>query len=296
MTSNVEILLSIHKPNLLWLHELITSIQKQTIQPARLIIRLDGQFSIPEIPLESDFNIEVLENDIHVGFVESFFCLLQKSTADFVLFCDQDDVWLENKILNLLKAQADSIKPTITYCSFQVIDRDGLPLNYTHYIPKKITRFSFLFSNGIPGNTMMLNGAMVDLVKQSINLVGTPDWHDWWSLSIAREFGQILGSNSNDMKYRVHDNNVVGLQVGKLKKLITLLTSKQSTQWLRQAEMLLNFMKVTKVSRDGTQFLEELLLNSNKSRVKRFNFLLRNGILTSDPIDFLQAMRFYVLL
>jgi rhamnosyltransferase len=295
MASNVEILVSIHKPNHLWLHELFISIRKQTIQPTRLIVRLDGDFSISETLEGCDFTIEVLEDTVHLGFTKSYFCLLAESTADFVLLCDQDDIWLENKISNLLKIQAKYSEPTLAFCNFEVINEDGVKLNYAACIPKKITKFSFLFSNGIPGNTMMLNQPLVNLVKQSNSLPEIPAWHDWWCLSIAREFGRIVGSNSEDMKYRIHDNNVVGLQVRKLKKLFVMLSRKQSTQWLTQAEMLLSFMREVKVINGNVEFLEGLILTFSKNRGKRLHFLLQNGLLKSDPVDFLQAIRFYVL-
>ena len=295
MASHVEILVSIHKPNHVWLHELFTSIQKQTIQPTRVIVRLDGDFSISETLEGCNLTIEVLEDKVHLGFTQSYLLLLSESTADFVLFCDQDDIWLENKISNLLKIQAKSSEPTLAFCNFEVINKDGIKISYAAYIPKKITKFSFLFSNGVPGNTMMLNQPLVNLVKQSNSLLGIPAWHDWWCLSIAREYGKILGSNSEDMKYRIHDNNVIGLQVRKLKKLFAILSRKQSTQWLTQAEMLISFMREIKVINGNVEFLEGLVLTFSKSRGKRIYFLLQNGLLKSDPVDFLQAIRFYVL-
>ena len=295
MARNVEILLSIHKPNHLWLNELLTSIQKQTIQPTSVIVRLDGDFTISETIEGLDFTIEVLEDKGHLGFTQSYFSLLSECTADFVLFCDQDDIWLENKISNLLKIQAKQSEPTLAFCNFEVINEDGVKLNYTAHRPKKITKFSFLFSNSIPGNTMMLNQPLVNLVKQSISLAGLPFWHDWWCLSIARELGKILGSNSKDMKYRIHDNNVIGLQVRKSKKLFAMLSRKQSTQWITQVEMLIRFMREIKVINGNIEFLEGLVLTFSKSRGKRLHFLLQNGLLKSDPVDFLQAMRFYVL-
>ena len=141
---------------------------------------------------------------------------------------------------------------------------------------------------------MMLNQPLVNLVKQSNSLPGIPAWHDWWCLSIAREFGKILRTNSEDMKYRIHDNNVIGLQVRKLKKLFAILRGKQSTQWLTQAEMLISFMREINVINGNIEFLEGLVLTFSKSRGKRLHFLLQNGLLKSDPVDFLQAIRFYV--
>ena len=295
MACSIDVLLSVHNPNQLWLDELFDSIAAQTTLPTRLIIRLDGDFPLLWNSERQIKKVDVLDNKTHIGFAGSFLSLLEHSNADFAMFCDQDDVWLENKIHNLIKVQSDVSQPTLSFCKFQVIDSKGDVLNYRRRIPKKFTKFTFLFYNRIPGNTMMLNQSLVDLVRKSTAMVGTPTWHDWWALSIAREFGGIIESNSKDVKYRIHNNNVVGLQTKRLGKIWSLVRSESSKHWLVQVEMLIKFMRQYDTHKDQTQFLEHLVSNYSKNRFSRLCFLLKSGITKSDPIDFLQAIRCYVL-
>ena len=294
MSSSVDILLSVHNPNPLWLNLLLDSIDEQVTQANRLLLRLDGNFPLSAITLKRNIRIEVLEDKIHLGFAKSFFVLLERSKADYILFCDQDDVWLEDKIYNLLEIQTNSIKPTLTFCGFQVINASGQNLNYTQFLPKKITKYSFLFSNSIPGNTIMINRTLADLVKRSTALTETPKWHDWWCLSIAREFGQISGTNTRDMMYRVHGKNAVGLKIGMLKRLLSLVRKEASHEWIVQVELLLNYLRFTNEFDEQVQFFEGLVLNYSRKMPQRFIFLLRNGITQSDPIDILQALKYYV--
>ena len=140
----------------------------------------------------------------------------------------------------------------------------------------------------------MLNQSLVDLVKKSTVMVGTPTWHDWWALSIAREFGGIIESNSEDMKYRIHNLNAVGIQTNKVRKIRSLVRSQSSKHWLEQVEMLIKFMRQYDTHKDQTRFLEQLVLNYSKKRFSRLWFLLKNGVTNSDPIDFLHAIRCYV--
>jgi hypothetical protein len=260
-----------------------------------LIIRLDGDFPLSWNPKRKIKVVEVLGDNTHVGFSGSFSILLANTKADFVMFCDQDDVWLENKIRNLVKVHSNLSQPTLSFCKFQVIDAHGNVMQYRQYVPKKFTKFTFLFSNGIPGNTMMLNQSLVDLVTKSTAMVGTPTWHDWWALSIAREFGGIIESSSEDMKYRIHNLNTVGLQVKRLRKIKSLVRSQSSKHWLQQVEMLIEFMGQNDTHQEQTRFLEQLVLNYSKQRIFRLWFLLKNGVLKSDPVDFLHAIRCYVL-
>jgi rhamnosyltransferase len=295
MAGSIDVLLSIHNPNQLWLDELLESIASQTTLPTRLIIRLDGDFPLLWNSKQLIEKVEVLDNKTHLGFAGSFSTLLDHTKADFAMFCDQDDVWLENKIQNLVKVQSNRPQPTLSFCKFQVINANGKVLNYRQRIPKKFTKFTFLFSNGIPGNTMMLNQSLVDLVRKSTAMVGVPTWHDWWALSIAREFGEIIESNSEDMKYRIHNMNAVGLQVKRLRKIRSLVRSQSSKHWLQQVEMLIEFMGQNDTHQEQTRFLEQLVMNYSKKRIFRLWFLLKNGVLKSDPIDFLHAIRCYVL-
>lgn len=295
MAGSIDVLLSVHNPNQLWLDELFESIASQTTLPTRLIIRLDGDFPLLWNLKQLIEKVEVLDNKTHLGIAGSYSTLLDHTKADFAMFCDQDDVWLENKIQNLVKVQSNRPQPTLSFCKFQVINANGKVLNYRQRIPEKFTKFTFLFSNGIPGNTMMLNQSLVDLVRKSTAMVGVPTWHDWWALSIAREFGEIIESNSEDMKYRIHNMNAVGLQVKRLRKIRSLVRSQSSKHWLQQVEMLIEFMGQNDTHQEQTRFLEQLVLNYSKKRIFRLWFLLKNGVLKSDPIDFLHAIRCYVL-
>jgi len=295
MAGSIDVLLSVHNPNQLWLDELLESIASQTTLPTRLIIRLDGDFPLLWNSKRMIEKVDVLDNKTHLGFAGSFSTLLDHTKADFAMFCDQDDVWLENKIQNLVKVQSNRSQPTLSFCKFQVINANGKVMNYRQRIPKKFTKFTFLFSNGIPGNTMMLNQSLVDLFRKSTAMVGVPAWHDWWALSIAREFGEIIESNSEDMKYRIHNMNAVGLQVKRLRKIRSLVRSQSSKHWLQQVEMLIEFMGQNDTHQEQTRFLEQLVLNYSKQRIFRLWFLLKNGVLKSDPVDFLHAIRCYVL-
>ena len=295
MNCEIDVILSIHNPNKLWLEKQLTSIGIQSLMPKRLIVRLDGDTEIPKFPREIRKFAQILEDKTNVGFSKSFFRLMGHTDAEYLLFCDQDDVWLENKIRNLIRLQQKTSGPTLTFCKFQAIDGNGLALKFSQHVPKKITKFSFLFSNGVPGNSMMLNHALTVLVKESVALVGVPNWHDWWCLSIAREFGRVLTSNSKDVMYRIHENNVVGLKVKKKLRLSKLIRFDGNSDWLIQVEMLLSYMEQSNRHSPNMEFLKLVMQNHSKSKITRLAFLLRNGIAKSDPIDFLQAIKHYVI-
>ncbi|MCB8828915.1 glycosyltransferase, partial [Escherichia coli] len=84
------------------------SIQKQTMQNWRLLVRDDGSTDNTIDILESfaltDKRILFLkDNKGNLGVVRSFEQLLYYSTANYIMFVDQDDVWLPNKIEHTLQ-------------------------------------------------------------------------------------------------------------------------------------------------------------------------------------------------
>ena len=70
----------------------------------------------------TDGTIEILrsrgleaERGEHLGFVRSFAALLARSDADYVAFCDQDDVWLPDKVSRAV-ARLEGISGPALYC------------------------------------------------------------------------------------------------------------------------------------------------------------------------------------
>jgi len=292
---SIEILLSIYRPNLTWLKEMLISIQNQTLPSSRILARYDD--SCPqELEVSRNLNIVVLEDSKHRGSASSFFKLLEQSQGDFVLFCDQDDIWLEKKISALINNLSKQDLPALSFCSYRTITENSSPIKYRPFIPKKLSKFSFLFSNSVPGNCMMLNRQLVDLINDTLGSVGIPPWHDWWAISIAREFGSISRTHEPGVLYRIHSQNTVGIRHG-LKRINFHKDNFKSDEptWLQQTKMLVTLLEIKAPCGASLLFLKSLLSTYKMNRLKRLNFLILNGILIADPIDLLHALRNYVL-
>ena len=86
-----------------YISEQIDSIINQTCKNWKLLIRDDGSqdktLEILEEYEKRDERINILR-DIkgNLGFVKNFEELLKNSSEEFIMFSDQDDYWLENKL------------------------------------------------------------------------------------------------------------------------------------------------------------------------------------------------------
>ena len=101
----VAILLAVYNPPLDWFGELLDSLDAQTYPNLRLYIRDDASSSPAPEQLEAFLEEHLLRlpyqfvrNAENLGSNATFAALTEDATEDLVAFCDQDDIWLPDKI------------------------------------------------------------------------------------------------------------------------------------------------------------------------------------------------------
>lgn len=150
----------------------------------------------------------------------NFLWLLHHSRSDYALLCDQDDVWLPNKIDQTLRRMRELEElhgkdtPLLVFTDMQVVDAGLVPIasSFERYARIDATRTSFvqvLAQSVGSGNTMMANRALVELLAQ------TPEdqnmiMYDWWLSIVAAAFGALAHVPQKTLLYRQHDANVNG--------------------------------------------------------------------------------------
>jgi len=182
---------------------------------------------------------------------DHFFHLFEASTADYVLFCDQDDVWHADKVqktLNaLLKAeeQYGVDTPLLIFTDLTPVNAQLQPLapslmQYQKQYTQVIDYRALLIQNVVTGCTVGVNRALRQ--HAACPQVQKTLMHDWWLGLVAARFGQIVFLNECTIDYRQHGRNSVGAQdvhsakhiLGKLTHLKalrkTILDKKQQAQ------------------------------------------------------------------
>ena len=155
-----------------------------------------------------DSRIHIIEDKISFGnAAENFMHLSKLASSDYVMFCDQDDVWFENKIqwmYDLIKNK-DQCIPQLVYSSAYlwtdyIIPGDKLPL----FFAKKLNDFLFL-NCGINGCFGLFNLKTLDLLQQQNNQQAM---HDHILQLIVLCFGEISYIKEPFMLYRRHNETV----------------------------------------------------------------------------------------
>ena len=139
----------------------------------------------------------------------NFFYLLRVVDADYYMFCDQDDIWMPDKIeksFYKLRQIECSSKPSMVFTELTVVDVNNNVIaermsNYQNLNCKKITLNRFLIQNAVTGCTVIINRKLRDMMLK-FNNIENIKMHDWWAGIIAATFGNIAFINEPTIWYR----------------------------------------------------------------------------------------------
>ena len=202
----------------------IDSILSQTYQDWNLIIRDDcSTDATREILLqyakEYPDKIYVVDDDKgNIGVVRNFKELMKYSQNNYVMFCDQDDIWKATKIADSMSEMQNieikgREKPTLVFSDLTVVDSDEnvisesfLSRNYFEVKELKLERL--IFWNVVVGNTILINQPLKELMMEMPDDVRM---HDHWAvLACIVNNGIVQFMNKQTVLYRQHSENVVG--------------------------------------------------------------------------------------
>ena len=199
-----------------FLSEQIESIRNQTYRNWELLIPDDSSLdTTPEIIKyyeALDNRIKGIYGEINIGAVKNFSYLMkQAKNFSYMMFCDQDDIWKEDKVeksLQYIMEKETKIKgtPILAYCDKQEIDSKSQEI-YAAKRNYSDTLDDILVQNHIYGCTMIINKKLWDMVKDIPAFVEN---HDYWIAFIAALRGNIVHIPEKLIQYRLHNTNVTG--------------------------------------------------------------------------------------
>jgi glycosyltransferase involved in cell wall biosynthesis len=147
----------------------------------------------------------------HVGFVQSFGALLARADADYVAFCDQDDVWLPDKLSRAVVRLGGVSGPAL-YCGrLTVVDERLEPLGLSPLPRHGLSFANALVESQAAGCTLVLNRAARELVAELPTEVVS---HDWWAYLVVSAFGETLYDPDPAILFRKHKGQAFGIGIG----------------------------------------------------------------------------------
>ena len=243
-----------------FIHEQIDSLLDQTYQDFKLYISDDASTDktfqiISRYAKDNPNKIFVSQREKNSGDAKfNFIDMMLEHRDDYLMLCDQDDVWFKDKIeITLSKMKEMELMygigtPILVHTDLEVVDnnlktispsfKEAMNADYT-----KTELRNQVIQNTLTGCTAMYNRALADLIKIEPRYMVM---HDWWLILIASAFGKIGSDERQTVLYRQHNKNEIGakdvrtmrykldraLHYRKVKKAINI-TYQQADSFLR---------------------------------------------------------------
>lgn len=209
-----------------YIREQLNSILNQSYQDFQIFIH-DDYSSDNTINIINEYKslygnkILLCEDDKHHrGAAESFMWLLNHVEAEYYMFCDQDDVWLQDKILKSYKKmisveQLNPNKAILIHTDLKIVDEklNILQPSMWKYAGFKVDiskKIDFLiFGNVVTGCTIIINKKAKGIslpFRQEFNVL-----HDFWIAINVAKYGIIENIKESTILYRQHDKNECGM-------------------------------------------------------------------------------------
>ena len=223
--SEYEILLATYNGSR-YIIEQLESIACQTLLPVRILLSDDGSIDntvalVEAWSIQHNIPIDFLQRDSgRLGSCKNFERLLSRSTAPYIMFSDQDDIWHPYKAeryieeMHLVESRFTPDVPIIIHSDLQLIDHVGGHIHdsfftYQGLTPHRNDTFSIAMQNIVTGCACMVNRSAI---RYSLPFPSHTVLHDWWLALTASYFGHITYISFPYVSYRQHDHNVVGAQ------------------------------------------------------------------------------------
>jgi len=260
----------------------------------------DATFDIASEYAQKEPNkIIVTRNKVNSGSAKrNFFGMLATHKHDYLMLCDQDDVWLPDKISKTMikMKELENLHgvnmPILVHTDLCVVNQDLQLINSSHKqaMGLDFTRIALqqvLIQNVVTGNTVMYNRSLSELIGCE------PEYfimHDWWLKLIASSFGKIgsLGE-SQTVLYRQHGKNEVGAKdIHKLSyKVNRLIKGGSIKEAIRttcpQASCFLEIYKC-KLAAEQIALIENYCIIPKLGKLSRWRTLSSMGALKSGVI------------
>lgn len=180
----------------------------------------DGTLTILEEYKKKYSNFDFYVNTRNKNFTYNFIDLLNSSddSYDYYAFSDQDDVWVENKVIsavNLIEKQNKCDNGILYFSNQNVVDEN---LNFIKKTYKKSPEFKnklrYLSQNICTGCTMVFDKKFKKLackyMPKDIVL------HDYYYFLLAVFCANYVYDNNAYINYRQHSNNLIGYNNNKI--------------------------------------------------------------------------------
>ena len=208
-----------------YIWEQLESLFQQSCKQFHLYVRDDGS-SDDTMKIVEQFHgmfperVTILkDSQKHRGAAKSFMYLLENVDSEYYMFCDQDDIWLPEKIEKTFARMKDETAaknvPVLVATDLKVVDEQLSPIKDSFNEDLKIDVFRkhpelICVRHVVTGCTMMFNRAAK---LAALPMSPRATMHDEWvALCVHFKGGVISILDDSTILYRQHTSNTLGAE------------------------------------------------------------------------------------
>lgn len=216
-----------------YLAKQLDTIINQTKKPDEIVVcddlSNDSTLNILEKYKQKYNGIEwnIVKNERQLGFANNFRKAINLCKGDYIFVSDQDDVWVNTKIADMINVLQNNSKIKVLFCKYDCIDEnDNLIESYKYKYNNSLKlKFKEIFNKVIPItlkqhiNTRNIAGMMMCLKKdekilKDFNQIKSENLysHDSILAMIASKYNGLYMYNKILVHYRLHGKNTMGIE------------------------------------------------------------------------------------
>ena len=263
-----------------FLKQQLESILDQTYENFELIICDDASTdrTVEIIKSYQDKRIRLYKNDKNIGFAKNFEKAISLCSGKYIALADQDDIWVKEKIEEMVHAISQDENITLVYGDEYLIDEKGEIIadsffEVTEYATNKHNVERFYSDNWIYGHNMLFSSKLKPFLKDI-----PVKFYDTWIAIVAAKMGRIVFLNKKLGYYRQHSRSVTGFKRKKrsfLEKVMYPIDWQTYKIWnLDRIRRLENFKRYFP---EDSEYIDKLInYYSHQNRLEAFVFALNN--------------------
>lgn len=186
----------------------LDSLLAQTFQDFEILISDDAStdttIEILEEYQQKDSRIKIFQHAERQGLQKNFDFVIRKCAGDFIAPCDQDDIWLPQK-LEVLFALIKQRQCSLVYCNSKLFgtSMEGRELTmFDRFTPiEGANALQFAFRNCVSGHAILFDRSILAHVLP----IPENPMFDWWLAAVASSCKGIAFTSEPLVLYRQHE-------------------------------------------------------------------------------------------
>lgn len=242
----ISILMAVYEPRMDWLKEQLDSLNAQTYPNLRLYVRDDCSPTVPYGEIQAlveqcitRFPYQIERNEQNVGSNLTFEQLTLEAEGEYFAYCDQDDVWMPEK-LTVLQGKLESSGSQLVCSDMYIIDANGKQI--ADSITKIRRHHIFRSGEGLTNTLWYSNFASgcALLVQAETTKMAIPFnpfmYYDHYITLFSANRGKVVSIPEPLLRHREHGSNQSSSMQGVVDKKSYLAKrvdrAAQATEWL----------------------------------------------------------------